>query len=343
LAPFALSMVLAYILDPLADRVEARGVGRSVAVMLLMVPAIGVLCAVVFIVLPVAFEELAQVLENLPVLFGRLAAWVDSAQAWLVSVDLPFVDAGVLAEQLRSLDSASVADFFRERQAALASWVWTGLLGVGRGLGSALTVLGYVALTPVLTFYLLRDWDRFTSGVAALVPDDMRPAFVSFARECDALVSSYLRGQLTVAISIGVLTGIGLALVSFPYAATLGLVVALFSIVPYLGLILSLIPAIVIALVSGSVGISLLKVFAVYGIAQLLDGTLITPRIVGDSVGIHPVWIVLALTLGGFFFGFAGLLIAVPVAAVSKLLIVRGLARYMASDFFRGGGRAPTG
>ena len=137
-------------------------------------------------------------------------------------------------------------------------------------------------------------------------------------------------------------TVVGLAIVGFPYAATLGLVVGIFSVVPYLGLVISLLPAIFIALVSGSVLTSLLKVAGVYGVAQLLDGTLITPRIVGESVGIHPVWVVLALSLGGFLFGFVGLLIAVPVAAVIKLLIMRGLERYEESDFFRGERSAPS-
>jgi predicted PurR-regulated permease PerM len=146
---------------------------------------------------------------------------------------------------------------------------------------------------------------------------------------------------VTVAIALGLITGAGLWITSFPYAGTLGLIVAIFSMVPYLGLILSLIPAIFIALVSGSVGISLVKVAAVYGISQLLEATVISPRIVGESVGLHPVWVVLALALGGFYFGFVGLLIGVPAAAVTKLLIFRGLERYKSSDFYQG--REPTG
>jgi predicted PurR-regulated permease PerM len=150
------------------------------------------------------------------------------------------------------------------------------------------------------------------------------------------MISRYLRGQVTVGLLIGVITWVGLLLVSFPYAGTLALIVAVFSIVPYLGLILSLIPAIFIALVSGGVGVALLKVAAVYGIAQLLEGSVISPRIVGDSVGLHPVTVVLVLSLGGYFFGFVGLLIGVPGAAVGKLLLMRGLHRYRASDFYRG-------
>jgi predicted PurR-regulated permease PerM len=114
--------------------------------------------------------------------------------------------------------------------------------------------------------------------------------------------------------------------------------VGVLSVVPYLGLALSLVPALFIAFVTGTVVISLLKVAGVFIVVQLLEGTLISPRIVGDSVGLHPVWIVLALALGGFFFGFVGLLIGVPIAAGLELLILRGLGRYKASDFYRGGG-----
>ena len=336
LAPFVLAMVLAYMLDPIADAIEARGVSRSLAVIAMMVPAVAVLVTVFVVVLPIVIGQIGEVLQRTPELFGRLASWIEGSEAWLSELDIPFVDSSALVDQLRGIDSAEVVAFLQERQAALASWIWTGVLGVGKGLGFVLTVLGYVVLTPVLAFYLIRDWDRVTASVVDLVPLPKRDGFTEFFGECDGIVSSYLRGQVTVALSVGAVTGIGLAIASFPYAATLGFVVAIFSVVPYLGLVLSLIPAIVIALVSGSVWASLLKVAIVYSITQLLDGTVITPRIVGESVGIHPVWVVLALSLGGFFFGFAGLLIAVPAAAVTKLLIARGIERYRTSDFYQG-------
>ena len=226
--------------------------------------------------------------------------------------------------------------FLQERGEALGAWVWNGVLGIGRGVGFVLTVLGYVALTPILTFYLLRDWDALTALVADLLPNHRRADFVSFATESDRLISRYLRGQVTVAITIGIITGLGLWLFRFPYAGTLGLIVAIFSVVPYLGLILSLIPAVFIALVSGSVGFSILTVVFVYGVAQLLEATVISPRIIGESVGLHPVLVLLALALGGFFFGFVGLLIGVPAAAITKLLVGRGLRLYKASDYYRG-------
>lgn len=341
LAPFLLAMVLAYTLDPLVDKLERRRVSRSLAIGLLTVAAIGVLGVVFLLVLPAALRELGQVVQEAPLFFQRLGAWLESARERVLSVNIPLIDEDDLLLRLQNIDSDSVVVFLQERREALGAWMWGGVLGLGRGIGSVFTVLGYVALTPVLTFYLLRDWDGLTAGIADLVPEPRRESFVSFAGESDRLVSRYLRGQVTVAIALGLITGAGLWITGFPYAGTLALIVAIFSVVPYLGLILSLIPAIFIALVSGSVGVSLLKVAGVYGISQLLEGTVISPRIVGDSVGLHPVWVVLALALGGFYFGFVGLLIGVPAAAVTKLLIARGLERYKASDFYRG--REPAG
>jgi len=336
LAPFVLALVLAYILDPLVDRLEARGMSRSFAVILLVLPAVASLAGIFLIFVPAAFRQLGEVLQDIPTLFERIGLWIELSQVRLRSVDVPLFDGALIVEQLRAVDSAAVVEFLQDRQAALSSYVWDGVLGLGRGLGSVFTILGYVVLTPVLTFYLIRDWDRITARVARLFPAGRRETLLGFFSECDQLVSSYLRGQVTVAISLGLITGIGLGLVNFPYAASIGVVAGLFSIVPFLGIVISLIPAIVIALVSGSVGVSLLKVALVFGVAQVLDQTVITPRIVGGSVGIHPVVVVLALSLGGFFFGFVGLLAGVPAAAVTKMLIVRGLERYEASDFYRG-------
>jgi len=336
LAPFVLSVLVAYILDPAVDMMERRGVGRTLAIMLLAVPAFALLALVVLLVVPAAIQQLGEVARQVPVFLDRVAGWLETGRERLLRVDIPLIDEEGLLARLQAVDAQSVVAFLEERRAALASWVWGGVLGLGRGIGSVFTVLGYVALTPVLTFYLLRDWDAIVAAGADLLPRDRRPGLVGFASECDRMVARYLRGQVTVALIIGVLTGVGLWIVGFPYAGTLGLIVAVFSVVPYLGLVLSLIPAIFIALVSGSVGVSLLKVAGVYGVAQLLEASVVSPRIVGESVGLHPVFVLLALALGGFFFGFVGLLIGVPAAAITKLLLLRGLEAYKASDVYRG-------
>lgn len=336
LAPFVLAIALAYILDPLVDRLETRRVPRGISVLLLTVPTVVVLGVLVLIFVPSAFRQIGEIVQGIPVFIERVVEWFEDGQTWVAAIEVPYFDGAALVEQLQGVDSDAIVAFVQERQDAFTQWLWETALGLGRGLGSIATILSYVILTPVLTYYLIRDWDRVIERIGNLVPMNRQDSVKSFAKECDQLVSSYMRGQFTVAFIIGVLTGLGYMLLSFPYAGTLGLVAGVFSVVPYLGGIITLIPAIFIALVSGSVLTSLLKVAAVFIGVQILDGSLISPKIVGDSVGIHPVWVVLAMTLGGYYFGVLGLLVAVPVAAIIKLLIGYGLDRYLASGFYQG-------
>jgi predicted PurR-regulated permease PerM len=334
LAPFILAIVLAYVLDPLVDRLERRRVSRSVAIAMLIAVAGTLLGGAVVVAVPAAVAQLGSVVEEVPQFVQRVGGWVETVRNRGIGSDIPVV--AELLARLERIDAAAVVAFLQERGQELAAWVWDRALGLGRGMRSVVTVVGYVALTPILTFYLLRDWDRLIGLSTRLIPNDRRDTVVAFGRECDALVSRYLRGQVTVSLVLGAITGLGLWIVSFPQAGLLALIVAVFNVVPYLGLILSLIPALFLALVSGSVGLSLVKVAAVYGVAQLLEGSVISPRIVGESVGLHPVTVLLALSLGGFFFGLVGLLVAVPAAAVGRLAVARALARYEASAFYRG-------
>jgi predicted PurR-regulated permease PerM len=340
LAPFVLAVVLAYALDPVVDVLQRRRVPRALAILLLTLPVVGAFAALIFIAVPAALTQLGQLAEQAPVFLARLANWLEALRESLLSTNLPLVDEDALLSWLRAIDSDAVVVFLQERQQALTEWITSGVLGLGRGIGSVMGLVSYVVLTPVLTFYLLRDWDGITSRFGDLLPRAKQAQVTSFAKDYDFLLSRYLRGQIMVAAAVGAITGLGLLIVGFPYAGTLGLMVGVLSVVPYLGLALSLVPALFIAFVSGSVVVSLIKVAVVYTIAQLLEGTVISPRIVGESVGLHPVWVVLSLALGGFFFGFVGLLIGVPMAAGLKLLLVRGLARYEASDFYRGEGVA---
>ena len=343
LSPFILAVILAYVLDPLVDKLERRGLARGVAVLLLILPSIAVTCVLLFVFVPAAFEHIREILGSVPVLIERVGAWFERSREQLLGLNVPFFDSAEVLAQLRQLDPDAVVELLQERQSAFSAHIWGGVLGLGRGLGSVMTVVGYLVLTPVLSYYLIRDWDQLKEGLVALIPVDSRDQVVKFGSECDVLVSKYLRGQLAVAAIIGCLTGTGLWLLSFPYAASLGLVAGVFSVVPYLGVVLTLVPAILIALASGNVLASLLKVGVVFGTIQILDQSVISPRVVGDSVGIHPVWMVLAMTVGGYFFGVVGLLVAVPAAAILKLLLGHAIELYLDSDFHRGKGSADSG
>lgn len=331
LAPFILAFVLAYVLDPLVDKLSAhRKVNRTLAICLILVPVL----AATTLVLAVGLPALARLAESLVEGTSNL---LKKMPVWAANLEIPFVDESALGTTIQELDAEAVTEFLQTHLDEWGGALWAGVLGLGRGLSTLFTVLGYLVLTPILTFYLLRDYDLIVARVGALLPGRIRPGVQSFFREYDAVLSRYLRGQVAVSLLVGTLTWLGLLLTSFPHAFLLGATVAVLGIVPYLGVIASLIPAVFIALAEPNVGISLIKVAAVYTVAQTLEGTVISPKIVGGSVGLHPVWILMALSLGGFFFGFVGLLIGVPLAAGVKLLVARSLARYRASALYNDG------
>ena len=335
LAPFFLAFVLAYILDPLADRVSAHPrIGRTLAIFLILVPFLAVGALAVVFGVPEIVQQVRALIGEVPRALNAFTTWMQGLTAASLGFDIPFVDEATLLARVQAIDGQMIAEFLESRRADLTERAWATVLGLGRGFGSLLVILGYIVLTPVLMFYVLRDYDRIVARVGDLLPARIRPGATDFLREYDALLSRYLRGQVSASLLTGAITWLGLLIVGFPYSFLLGATVAVLGIVPYLGVGVSLVPAIIIALVSDNIGLSLVKVAAVYGAAQALESTVISPRIVGESVGLHPVWIVLSLSLGGFFFGFAGLLIGVPVAVGAKLLLVRGLDRYRSSTLY---------
>jgi predicted PurR-regulated permease PerM len=335
LAPFVVSLGIAYVLDPLADRLSRR-VPRAVAIVLLGLPVAGALVLLVVFGVPALWREAGDLIGRLPALVERAAGWFETLPDRLRLVRIPGIDGGALAERLRSVDAEAVMEFLDERREAIGQQVWGGVLGLGRGVATFVTLAGYVVLTPVLTFYLLRDWDRLVERTVDLVPAGVRPGVVRFGHQFDRLIAGYLRGQLTVALIVGSITALGLWVLGIPYAFLLGALAAVFGVIPYLGLVLSLVPAVGIAFLTPDPGVGLLKVLGVYAFANLLEGSVISPRIVGDSTGLHPVLVVLALALGGFFLGFVGLLLAVPAAAGIRLLAALGVERYRSSALYTG-------
>lgn len=342
LAPFVLAFILAYILDPLVDRLEALNVPRTLAILLLALPVAGAFAALLFIGVPALAEQVESLIERTPELVDRVASWIEGLEAGVLGVDLPMVDEEAIARRLRRLSPAEVITFLQDRQADVASGAWEGVLGLGRGLGTVVVVLSYVVLTPVLTFYLLRDWDAIIERAASYVPRPRYERWTWFVKEYDRLLSRYLRGQVLAAAIVGVLTWIGLWIAGFPYSGLVGAVAGVFNVVPYLGLPVSLIPALIIAIISGSFLTSILKVAIVFGIVQFLDGNIIAPRIVGESVGLHPVWVILAIAVAGFFFGFVGLLLAIPGAILVKISLAHALERYKESAVYLGEAETET-
>lgn len=337
LAPFALALVLAYVADPIVDRLERRGVARVWGALLVLLVAVLVIVTAIVIIVPLVIHQGRQFVTDFPRIVDDLTAWYRAQVGAMARSDLPLVR-DIAFERALAVESEDVAAWLTEQARALNP-SWNAAMGLGRGLQTALTILGYLVLTPVLTFYLLRDFVNLREWGASLLPRDHRDKTLAFLRRYDTLLGEYLRGQLLVALFVGVTTGVAFWLLGFPNAVLLGVLAGVFNIVPYLGLIVSVVPALLIALVTPPVWISLLKVAAVFFGVQSLDAYVLSPRIVGSRVGLHPVWVMLAILAFGSFFGIVGLLLAIPIAVLIKLLIVNTLAAYKKSVYYRDSGR----
>ncbi|HSJ09943.1 MAG TPA: AI-2E family transporter [Longimicrobiales bacterium] len=333
LAPFILAFVLAYILDPAADALERRGLKRGPAVAILVLPVLALLGLGLAFGIPALINQLENLLQGLPAAAASLSTWVEGVRDGALRMSIPFISDEVL---VRWLDPARVEELVAAQQEALAQRAWGAVSGVGRGLGIALSLLGFVVLVPVLVIYLLRDFDHMIVRAGELVPKDRREGWLGFMREYDGLLSRFLRGQVIAASIVGVMTWLGLWIAGVPYSGLVGAIAGVFNLVPYLGLVVSIGPVLIIALISGSFLTIVVKAGIVFAIVQGIDGSITGPRIVGSSVGLHPVWVLLALAVGSSLFGFVGLLVAMPAAVLIKLLLREAVVRYRASSVYLG-------
>jgi len=333
LAPFFLAFAIAYILDPAVDVLE-RKIRRPLAITILLVPVLVIIGVLLIVGVPEVADQVENLIGRLPEAAGRAGGYMEAARGWLGRVRIPFLPE---FDPAAMLNPDRITRWLQDRQSRIMDGGLAAVLGVGRGVGAVLGVLGYIVLTPVLTVYLLRDFDKIKERAGNLIPVAYRTGWLDFLREYDRLLSRFLRGQLIEATLVGVLTWLGLQILGFPYSGLVGAIAGTFNLVPYLGLVASIVPVLVIALISGSVAGSLLKAGIVFAIVQFIDGSITGPRIVGESVGLHPIWVILALAIGGSVFGFVGLLLAMPAAVLVKLLIAAALKKYSRSRFFEEG------
>jgi predicted PurR-regulated permease PerM len=342
LAPFVLGLAFAYLLAPAVAWLARRRVPRWLGSLAVLLPFLALLVLVVLVVVPALGQQLVQLAQKLPVLFTRLADWLDRLRASFLASNQ-----GLLTEtqaaKLRSLSGADLVALVQSRWQDILRGAWGGIVGIGRGVSLALTVVGYVVVTPVVTYHLLNTWQRITAWLTALVPPPRRGELLGFVREYDAQLGRYVRGQLTEASLVGTLTGVGLWIAGFPAPVLMAVSAGLGNLVPYVGLPLGLVPGLLLALASGAIGTSLLQLVVVYGIVQFMDQVITGPRIVGGAVGLNPVWVMVALALFGLLLGFVGLLVAIPLAVLVKLLAHRALTRYRASAYYGGAEPAAAG
>lgn len=329
LFPVGLAFVLAYLFNPVVTQLERRQVPRGWAVLLLLLVLVGLAVAAVLFVVPLVLDQLFGLIRRLPWSFERLSAWVEGP---VLSYAAETFGLGS-AEELRVRLLGSLADEWQVIAQQGLKTVGRLMAGFATVVGAFSRILELIAI-PFITFYLLKDFVVFQESMKSLIPVRYLGSMVQTFHEIDDVISRYIRGQLLVCLIVGVLNGIGLALIGLDYAFILGLVTGTLNIVPYFGFIISLGLAILVALFNFMPLMMILKVIVVYIGLNILESSVISPRIVGHQVGLHPIWVIVALLVFFHFFGFLGLLIAVPTTAVISLFVRRWYRWYLASAVY---------
>jgi predicted PurR-regulated permease PerM len=325
LAPFVVAAVLAYALQPLVRKLQAlmgRRVPAIVSVVLVELLALLSVLGLALLLVPILARELPLIQQQLPLLIDRLQNSINpwlSQTGWNVSLDM-----GSLKAQLVKYLSANSDDL-------LAS----ALSSLKLGGSVAMALVGNAVLIPVALFYLLSDWDRCVALVVELVPPAWRPRYDEFLNECDQVLGQYLRGQLLVMLALAVFYATGLGLFGLELALPIGVFTGLAVFVPYLGFGLGLMLALLAGLLQFVSIKALVMVGVVFGIGQLVESFLLTPRLVGERIGLHPLAVIFALLAFGQLFGFIGVLIALPASAVLLVALRRIRRAYLDSPLYQ--------
>lgn len=319
LLPFVIGSAIAYFIDPVADRLERAGLSRIAATAVITIVAILLAVLIGLLVIPTLISQSIDLINIMPQLFQDLQSFIAKHFPSLL------VEGSSARETLNTIGEA-----IKERGPAL----------IETALGSALSVLNIVVLlivVPVVSVYMLLDWDRMIARIDELLPRDHAPIIRQLARDIDDTLASFIRGMGTVSLILGAYYAIALMLVGLNFGLVVGVIAGLVTFIPYLG-----------ALIGGSlaIGLALFQfwgdwtsiglVAAVFAIGQVVEGNFLTPKLVGGSIGLHPVWLLLALSVFGALFGFVGMLVAVPVAAAIGVVTRFGVEQYLQSRLYRG-------
>ncbi len=322
LTPFVMAALLAYLGDPLVDRLVSWKVPRALASVIVLVILGLVVILIPLLILPILQKQVSALIQMLP-------GFID----WVSGIALPWVE-----EQL-GIDP-SVLDVERVKSMLLDHWQEAGTIAaavasnITRSTGVLLGWLASLVLVPVVTFYMLRDWDHIVAGVRDLLPRSIESEVRELTGQADEVLGAFLRGQLLVMASLGIIYSVGLWIAGVELAVLIGLLAGLVSFVPYLGLILGIVVASLAVLFQTQDILQIWPVFLVFGFGQLLEGSVLTPWLVGDRIGVHPIGVIFAVLAGGVLFGFLGVLLALPGAAVLAVLMRRAKQRYQASTLY---------
>tara|TARA_R110002095_G_scaffold213999_1_gene205374 strand:+ start:434 stop:1534 length:1101 start_codon:yes stop_codon:yes gene_type:complete len=319
LTPFIVGGAIAYFLDPVADRLERLGLSRVAATTVISLTALMVTVLLMLAVIPALTAQLDALLNVAPEMFRKLQAYLTTQFPQLLD------NQSVIRQTL-----VSIGETIRARGAELAQTLFTSALGV-------INAVVFMVVVPVVAFYLLLDWDRMITRIDAMLPRDHAEVIRDLARRIDAVLAAFVRGQISVCLVLGAFYAVALMLAGLDFGLIVGVIAGAITFIPYVGALVGGALAIGLALFQfwgNPVAIGI--VAGIFVVGQFLEGNVITPRLVGNSVGLHPVWLLFALSAFGAGFGFVGMLVAVPVAASIGVLARFGMDRYRLSLLYRG-------
>ena len=323
LLPFVLGMVFAYLLNPVVNYMGRSKIQRGPASFAIVVIFVALIVAAVGIVFPIVYGEIAELSRHLPEYFERLRM-----------VAAPFVDP--FEEILGRQDADEIQTIAREHAGTAAGVAGAVAGGIAQGGMALLNALGLFVITPFVTYYMMKEWPRITKWVTDLIPRPHQHDILGIFHDIDRKLSGFIRGQALVALFLGVAYALALSVAGLNYGFMIGLFSGFLSIIPMVGSVTGFVVGVLVAWLQAGEWQFAAVVAAIFLAGQAIEGNLLTPKIVGDRVGLHPLWIFFALMGGAALFGFLGMLIAVPVAAAVSVLIAFGIKRYKASPYYKG-------
>ena len=326
LAPFLVAAILAYICDPLVDKLSVLGYkkyqfGRTVSTVLVMLAILAAIVLLILIIFPLLQKQSLLIVERLPSMTDNLRATIEPWLQTKLGINL-------------DINSAHLQEIISKNWKTAGNLLGDVLQTAGTNGLALIGIVANILLLPVVLFYLLRDWDALVAGISNLIPRDLIAKSTNIAQEIDQMLAEFLRGQLTVMLIMSIFYSAGLWLAGLDNALPIGIIAGLLNFVPYLGPALGMGLALLVGALQFSSFGQIIPVLVVFGVGQLLESNYITPKLVGERIGLHPVVVIFALLAGGQLFGFAGVLLAIPVSATIAVLLIHAKDNYLDSDTY---------
>lgn len=322
LMPFVAGIIIGYLLDPWASKFEKWGMNRTLSTIITLFLLVLILIPSLIALFSIIDNQLSHFLDVLP---QYMSAFIRKIEPVIVN----------LQERFPALEGDKIREAIRGNMGNTLKVIGNILRKVVSGGFAIVNIISLLLITPVVAFYMLRDWDTFVKKIDELLPKHSKKSIESQAKEIDGILSSFIRGQLSVCVLLGMFYAVGLYIVGLDLGVLVGFIAGIISFIPYVGSIFGFCVSIAIAFAQFDTIMPILQVVGVFMVGQFIEGNFLTPNLVGDSVGLHPVWIMFALLAGGVLLGFLGLMIAVPVAAIIGVLVRHAINNYKESSLYK--------